>query len=370
MNTTQLREDITIEEQELLELKQAKKAKRKRRMKLIDRIFGVFLATGIMFGVAGLALEYVLIKGPSPALRDTFVYTMLETRRFDFIPRIFLTEAEMHVYGAQKEISVGGEMDLSLIKVPGHDGSEDGTEAEDPSAQPQYNTVDEDGDGIIFEEIKGKNYVGYMITVLDPSRVFVGMPDESSGRGWRLDEMAEKYDALGGINAGGYIDEGGGGLGRYPDGLTMIGGVCYNEGYGEDSFVGFDENGVLHVGYMTAEVAKATPIRDGVTFHPIIIMNGELANSGALSTGMNPRSAIGQRADGAVLLLAIDGRQAHSAGATYQDVADIMLEHGAINACNLDGGSSTAMYYNGEYVGKCSSANGICRDLPTAFMFK
>ena len=64
-------------------------------VRLIDRIFGLFLAAAIVFGIFGLALEYILLKGPSPALRDSFVMTMIWTRRFDFIPNIFLTEKEI-----------------------------------------------------------------------------------------------------------------------------------------------------------------------------------------------------------------------------------------------------------------------------------
>ena len=66
-------------------------------------------------------------------------------------------------------------------------------------------------------------------------------------------------------------------------------------------------------------------------------------------SGWNPRTAIGQRADGAVIFVCIDGRQAGSVGGKYADVIDIMLEYGAVNACNLDGGSSTVMMYRDTY---------------------
>ena len=89
-----------------------------------------------------------------------------------------------------------------------------------------------------------------------------------------------------------------------------------------------------------------------------------------METGINPRTAIGQRADGAVLMLVIDGRQMHSVGCSFGDVRDVMIDFGAVNACNLDGGSSTVMYYNGEYVNSPSSASGTSRTLPNAFLFK
>ena len=87
------------------------------------------------------------------------------------------------------------------------------------------------------------------------------------------------------------------------------------------------------------------------------------------SGGINPRTVIGQRADGAVLLLVIDGRQAHSLGATYKDCINVMLEHGAVNAGNLDGGSSTVLFYNGEIVNNCAALTGS-RWIPTAFIVK
>ena len=65
--------------------------------------------------------------------------------------------------------------------------------------------------------------------------------------------------------------------------------------------------------------------------------------------GVNPRTVIGQRADGAVIFLAIDGRQAGSLGGSYADIIDIMQEFGAVNACNLDGGSSTVMLYRDQF---------------------
>ena len=86
---------LSPEEQELEKLKRKKKAKRKKTMRVIDRIFGFCIATGVVIGCACLALEYVIVKGPSPALRDTFVNTMLETRRFTWIPNIFLSEEEV-----------------------------------------------------------------------------------------------------------------------------------------------------------------------------------------------------------------------------------------------------------------------------------
>lgn len=365
------------EEQELFEEEQErrdKKARRKKVQRVIDRIFGFILATGILFGVAGLAVEYVLVKGPSPALRNMFVNTMLETRRFDFIANVYLSEAEIYAIKQAKQSTLTDTTDTSLIKLPNQSSTETGGDNQTDPAQPDgtdgYGLVDDDGDGIIIEQVKKKGFQGYMMVVLDPSRVFVGKPESFGGYGDYLATMCERYGAVGGINGGAYYDVDGAGLGGTPQGLTIIDGVCYDDADGGVcSFVGFDANHILHTGYMTYADAQAKGIVDGVTFEPVLIVNGQMEDTAVLNTGTNPRSAIGQRADGAVLMLVIDGRQVHSAGATQQDVAEVMLDYGAVNACSLDGGSSTCMWFNGEYLNSISGGSGA-RWLPDAFLVK
>ena len=108
-------------------------------------------------------------------------------------------------------------------------------------------------------------------------------------------------------------------------------------------------------------------IQYGCCFGPVLVHNGEGVDPDSLADSINPRTAIGQRSDGAVLMLVIDGRQVISLGATYQDLVEIMLRYGAVNACNLDGGSSSLMYYNDEYVNNCASVIGI-RPVPSSFI--
>lgn len=336
-----------------------RRAKNGRVMKTLDRIFGFMLATVLIIGVAGLSLVYIFERGPSKSLTGLFVHTMTETRRFDFMANLFLTEDEV----AALNSTVGGkgtisDFDSSLIKISSADGD----------GQADYvQTEDEDGDGIIFETIKQNGYVGYLITVLDPKRIIVGAPDSFGGSGLTLEQMVEKYDALGGINAGGFNDEGGTGSGGLPEGLTILNGEVVSRSNDISMFVGFNADGLMYVGYYDDWSASNNGILNGASFGPILIMNGEPLS--IIDSGVNPRTCIGQRADGAVLMLVIDGRQVHSMGAPYSDLQRIMLEHGAVNAINLDGGSSTSMYFDGQYVNKCSGSSGP-RTLSTAFLFK
>ncbi len=369
----------TIETENKDELAGLKKKKLRRRLKLrrfLDRLAGFIIVTVLVGGCGLLGLEYVILKGPSPALRDMFISTMDETRRFRFIPQIFMTAEELSAIRTRKEMETDIATDKNLITVAasntervvtqiGSAGGNERTENDD------YGLVDEDGDGIIFQEIKGNGYVGYMTVILDPRRVFVGMPDSYGGVGLTLEQMCQKYGAIGGINAGGFKDDGGGGLGGMPEGLTIVDGVCYNKDADvTNGFAGLDQDGILHVGFYSYDDCVANNIVHAVSFGPILISNGVPTDPEYLERGVNPRTAIAQRADGAIIMLVIDGRQVHSIGATYQDVIDLLLSYGAVNACNMDGGSSTTMYYDGRYVNRPSGANGQPRPLPDAFLYR
>ena len=356
-----------------------KKKKLRRRLKarrFWDRLAGFIIVTVLAVGCGLLGLEWVILKGPSPALRDLFISTMDETRRFRFVPQIFMTADELNAIRTHKKMETDIATDKSLITVAVNQertvtqiGSASGT-SNDAGSDP-YGLVDEDGDGIIFTEVKGNGYLGYMTVILDPTRVFVGMPDNYGGVGLTLEQMCQKYGAIGGINAGGFKDDGGGGLGGMPEGLTIIDGVCYNRDMDvTEGFAGLDKNGILHVGFYSYEDCLANDIVHAVSFGPILISNGVPTDPEYLTSSVNPRTAIAQRADGAIIMLVIDGRQVHSIGATYQDMVDLLLSYGAVNACNMDGGSSTVMYYEGRYVNSCSAEGGNPRPLPNAFLFR
>ena len=358
-------EQLTNEELSRQERKRLKKNKQRTTSRAVDRIVGFLLVTVIMMGIAALGVEYVFLKGPSPALREYFAMTFLETRRFRWVPNIFLSKDEVSELQSLQRQNTDIVFDPSLITIKAKD-----MEIEEDDNGPQlneYGDVDEDGDGIILEKVTGNGYIGYMIKVLDPTRVFV-----SRGQNYAipLAEQCLENNALGGINAGAFLDANGAGDGNMPEGLTIINNQVINYGYESNIIAGLTEEGILIVGYYSYQDAVALGLKSCVSFGPVLIHNGVPMDVSTIPSGLNPRTAIGQRKDGCILMLVIDGRQVHSYGATYRDVQDVMLEYGAVNALNLDGGSSTTMWYNGSYVNSCSSANGIARPLPDAFLFR
>ena len=359
-------------------------AKRKRRSawrkvnRFLNRVFGVLLVTGMMLGIAGVGVGMILTNKNYPYLREKFVTTMEETRRFKFVSRIFLSEEEYEpiraAIAARRKNDTDMATDPSLIHIAANDetdpalnesGEQDPGQSGTQPGADDYGIVDEDGDGYILVPVSGRGYNGYMLIVLDPKRCFVAR----GGEGQTINMIAERNGAIGGINAGAFVDPEGGGSGKEPEGLTIIDGAMIEAArWDRESFAGFDADGILHVGYFSYADCLNLGIVGGVTFSPPLIINGVPQNPGP--SGVNPRTAIGQRADGAVLMLVIDGRQLSSAGATYDDLIEVMLQFGAVNAMNLDGGSSTVMYLNGELVNQPSSQSGYSRGLPDAFLFR
>ena len=65
---------------------------------------------------------------------------------------------------------------------------------------------------------------------------------------------------------------------------------------------------------------------------------------GIAGTSRQPRTAVGATADGKLILLVCDGRNMRgSAGFTLAELADKLIELGAVDAVNLDGGGSSTM---------------------------
>jgi exopolysaccharide biosynthesis protein len=220
------------------------------------------------------------------------------------------------------------------------------------------------GEEVIFAEIKGNYYKGYLVKVADPARL--SLVASSRREGDLLEQLAA--GAAGGINASGYADDRARGLSA---GIIIMNGETENPSFsgGRHVMGGFREDYKLVVGAFTGAEMSAQGYVWAFEFGPLLVVNGEKTELSAFSGGLAPRTAIGQTADGSVLLLVIDGRQSGSIGATYQDVQTVLYANGAVNAIGLDGGSSSSMVLDGRLINSPSGGDAE-RLLPNAIVFR
>ena len=325
---------------------------------LFGKTILLLLETVVLVAALLLGAIFVVTHGPSEAAKRLFVMSVKETSAMGFLADWFLSPEEVENI-TRVELEEDIQTDTTLIQLP--------RETRQPDQADPWGFTDDDGDGIILQRVTGSGYSGFMMIVLDPTRVIMGsVPEHFGVRGYTVAEMVEKFNAVAGINAGGFYDPNGNGNGSIPDSMVVYRGKPYYSGT-RQGFVGLDSAGILHVGNPGKEELSEMDIQYGVSFGPVLVANGESVLPENTASGLNPRTAIGQRSDGAMLLLVIDGRQVVSLGATLQDLAEIMLKFGAVNACNLDGGSSSLMWFQGDYINNCASVIGI-RPVPTTFL--
>lgn len=337
-----------------------KNNKKSNRSRLIKRI-ALSIFTALFVIVLGLlGVIYILEFGPSNTARNLFVNSAMESSAGKFMATMFLSDEKIAQIRKDNSVVASDDItDTSLINI--------GTNETDTA-----DGDDNDEDGIQIIDISNDTYKGKMMIIKDPSRVTVGISGQygASYSGKTVMDMAMNYDAVAAVNGGGFEDNNGVGNGGTPIGLVISDGeLKYGSAGSSYEVIGFDNNNNLVVGKMTASEALSRGVRDALSFGPILIVNGQASQVNGSGSGLNPRTAIGQRADGAILLLVIDGRQVNSLGASYADVIDVMLEYGAVNAANLDGGSSSLMYYKGEYINSCASLYGP-RNMPTSIIVR
>jgi exopolysaccharide biosynthesis protein len=234
-------------------------------------------------------------------------------------------------------------------------------------------TVTNHDNTITEQQVSSSRFKGYLLEITDPTRWRLGVTDKLGVEGETTSQIAQANGAIAAVNAGGFADPGGTGTGRNPDGVIIHNGVVVWGGdtAGKVNLIGLKDNGILVSGSYTLDQIRQMGIRDGISFGPTLIKNGEKQiTHGDGGKGIAPRTAIGQKQDGTILLLVIDGRQTGGLiGATLLDVQNILYGQGAWTAANLDGGSSTTMYYGGQVINSPCDPMGE-RMVPTAFIVK
>lgn len=366
-------EEVKAEDSSTEEPESQKKPKSKI-VKFIGRFFA-FLGVTLLMVIIGLyVVMWIVTKGPSSQIKELFVLSVRESSAGGFLADIYLTPEEIAAIEEKNSVQeINDVTDTSIVQIAVKTSESEGnssleTEANGNIADSSFDVNVYTENGIEFHEIAGTTFTGIAMVVSDPSRVFIGTPRDTydGGPGISVPSIADRYGAIAATNGGFFVDTGGHGDGGTPIGCVFSNGkMVYGSAGGFYNLMGFNEEGVLICGYMSGQSAIDLGIRDGLQCNPFLIINGEGVNVGGKGGGLNPRTALGQRADGAVVLLTIDGRQASSLGASMSDMVDVMLSFDVVNAGNLDGGGSTVLYYNGEIQNVVMSIYGA-RGVPNA----
>lgn len=338
--------EVLTPEAEQAAVKQPKK-KKKQRSGAFGRFFRrtlLLLFTIVALVLGGLVMVLDLcFNGPSMEARNLITMALLEASATKWVPALFIGEEAV----AQIREAKGQELPNDVANV-------DAIVINKDSMLIVTDEWKDHPDGIRIERYQGDTFNAHIMIIRDPSRVYCATSTDKftlNTLGTRITDQIETEGAVAGINAGAFNDDGTGKAtnGSLPQGLVYSEGECLwtNGVPNEKAYAGFTKDNVLVVAKdMTKAKAEELGIRDMCGFGPVLIMDGEI-NEAAYNTksGLNPRTAIGQRKDGAVIFVCIDGRQTGSLGGTYADIIDIMVEYGAYNACNMDGGSSAVMLY-------------------------
>lgn len=298
------------------------------------KAFTIFIAFEIVFTILTAPLS--VFYGPFQNVKRTVVGAAMTTLSHQYIAKAFLSDDKIDEILKDQTVETIEQKNNGDVKISSkHDSS------------------------IERFDVSGKKFKGYMLVIHDPSRVKVGYTKKLGREGQLTSQIAKDNNAVAAINGGGFTDNSSDGMwtgtGGHPTGIIMSNGEIVSNDIKSDSekreVVAITKNGLLIVGPQSLNEMKKQGITEAISFGPALVVNGQpTIKSGDGGWGIAPRTAIGQRADGAMLLLVIDGRQVRSLGATLKEVQDVMLEHGAVNASNLDGGSSTTMYYKDEVI--------------------
>lgn len=340
--------------------------------KVLSSIGKAFSFLGVTVAMVLVALIFTIVlicHGPSESAKELFATTILETGQLKFLANVFLSKEEIQEIVDKNSLQdMQEEIDTNLIKTE----------------------VNKEKKLIEIEKVSGNNFEGTMMIVNDPSKISLATTYPWGEYGKELGVIVDEANAIAGVNGGIYYSSGN--KGGRPYGVTVSNGEIQDISLGLTGLylIGFDEDNLLRIINLEGmnkdsvqKLVKDEKIRDAISFqeeasdknnHFVkLIINGEKRELNGMGSGANPRTAIGQRKDGSVLILVTDGRGKNGhLGATASDLIEIMAEYGAMNAANIDGGSSSSLYYNKEYLMTSVTfyySNSSWR-LPTAFVVK
>lgn len=319
------------------------------------KLFILFVFYQVFF--IAVSAPFLVYYGPFDNLKKVIVGTAMSTMKHQYIATWFLSDEQIkEILGKTSSKSyLTANEDLSAVKISYKDDKQ-----------------------IERYDIHTAKFDAYLLEIKDPTRIKVGYTSKLGVQGQTTSQIARNNGGVAAINGGTFADNSKSGdihagTGAFPGGIVISGGKLIYSDVKEDtklSVVAFTKYGVLIVGDKSIRDLKDLEVTEALSFRPpTLIVNGEGQIKKDDVHGLDPRTAIGQKQDGTILMLVVDGRKGFKLGASLYDVQQILLQHGAWNAGNLDGGSSSTMYLNGQVINSPSDWDGE-RTIATALYVK
>ncbi len=323
------------------------KRKRRKGNKKKWKTIVAFLVFELVF--TAVTAPFVLLYGPFDNAKRIYVGSAMTTMNHQYLATTFLSKERINeILNSSDEKNENlGIKNNSVVEVNGkHD-----------------NTID-------LYKFENSKYNGHMLVIKDPKRVKVAYTKYMYKKGETTSEMAVDNNAVAAVNGGAFVDTSSNsnwtGNGGTPTGIIISNGkVVFSDLKTENTkteCMAITKEGKMLAGNYSTKQLKKLNVQEAVSFKPVLIKDGEPTPLGGANgaRGIAPRTAIGQRADGSIVLMVIDGRNfVGSIGCTMTELQSLMLTKGnCVTAINLDGGKSSTMYLNGEVINDVSNGLG------------
>ena len=297
----------------------------------------IFLILDIVLGITLFVFNFI------PSIREKIILSSIDSNKW-LVYTLYSEDTISKVINNKNQVKLENTKDLDKIVV------------ESKPLQIIESEYDEailtkDNDDYKLLNITVGGYKAYLVAIYDPSKVeLIHSKTFNTGTGQeKIKDMCVRSGGLVCINGGMFVDNGVGS--DIPMGyLIKNGKVLWRDNYNSASLIGFTNDNKLLLINATAEEAIKKGMRDALEFGPFLIVNGKKIDNNSAVGGFKgaARVAIAQRRDGIVLFLVTEGN--HSSGPTMGDITDTLLNYGAYNAANLDGGASSQLAINGELI--------------------
>ena len=297
----------------------------------------IFLILDIILGITLFVFNFI------PSIREKIILSSIDSNKW-LVYTLYSEDTVSKVINNKNQVKLENTKDLDKIVV-------ESKPLQIIESEYEEAILTKDNDDYKLLNITVGGYKAYLVAIYDPSKVqLIHSKTFNTGTGQeKIKDMCVRSGGLVCINGGMFVDNGVGS--DIPMGyLIKNGKVLWRDNYNSASLIGFTNDNKLLLINATAEEAIKKGMRDALEFGPFLIVNGKRIDNNDAVGGFRraARVAIAQRKDGIVLFLVTEGN--HSSGPTMGDITDTLLNYGAYNAANLDGGASSQLAINGELI--------------------